>query len=372
MKKAVIFAATNPRGSLMSDILRRAGYEPEAVAAGNGETGRNPSDRSAPAGPYDPETDIRISRADLLAVAGNAARHEALAAAVARGISLRRAYGIRRPLNTIVFANRPGAAAELQKEVGRFLDPAAGEYALRHAGFADGFGGRELWEPVSPDAGPAPELAADRSALMAPFPDIPGMELAADAAGYAARRSYILLTGEAVAAYTGFLRGHATVSDCMKDALVRRTAVRAMRESASALTGGPLPDELREYAEATVRRLADPRRGRPVETVCRNPLRKLSPDERLAAPAARAWRAGLPYEGLALGIAAALRYDNPSDPESARMLGMTAAAPIRTAASEITGIDAGSGLMDAVASAYRSAPYLYGRVPETVAGPETV
>ncbi len=364
MKKAIMFAEKNPDGSPMADILRRAGYETAAVAAGYGETGSKTS-----GGLHDPELDIRISRSDLLAVAGNSARQEALAAAVARGISLRRAYGMRRPVNTIVFGNRPGAAAEMQNRVVRFLDPASVEYALRHAGFADGFGGRDLWEPGPRNAGPAPELAADRSALIGPFPDIPGMEMAPDAAGYAARRSYVLLTGEAVAAYIGSLRGHETVSDCMKDALVRRTVVRAMRESAAALTGGPLPDEVGEYVESTVRRLADPRRSRRVEAVCRNPLRKLSPHERMAAPAARAWRKGLPYEGLALGIAAALRYDNPSDPESARMQGMTAAATTRIAAAEITGIDAGSGLMDAVVSAYRSMPYLNVRVPETAAVP---
>jgi len=50
--------------------------------------------------------------------------------------------------------------------------------------------------------------------------------------------------------------------------------------------------------------------------VVRDPMRKLSPRERLVAPAALAVEYGLPHDWIVKGIVAALRYHHPEDVQS--------------------------------------------------------
>jgi mannitol-1-phosphate 5-dehydrogenase len=50
--------------------------------------------------------------------------------------------------------------------------------------------------------------------------------------------------------------------------------------------------------------------------VVRDPIRKLSPRERLVAPAMLAADYGLPFRWIASGIVAALKYEHPADEQA--------------------------------------------------------
>ena len=85
--------------------------------------------------------------------------------------------------------------------------------------------------------------------------------------------------------------------------------------------------------------------------VGREPLRKLSPTDRLVKPLSTAAGYGLPVDHLITGIGAALRYDNPEDKQSAELQEKISEKGVRDAAAEITGLH-DNHLLDAVVMAY--------------------
>ena len=88
-----------------------------------------------------------------------------------------------------------------------------------------------------------------------------------------------------------------------------------------------------------------------VTRVGREPLRKLSPTDRLIKPLTTAAGYGLPVDHLITGVGAALRYDNPEDKQSAELQDKIAEKGVRAAAAEATGLT-DEGLLDAIVEAY--------------------
>ena len=92
--------------------------------------------------------------------------------------------------------------------------------------------------------------------------------------------------------------------------------------------------------------------------VGREPLRKLSADDRLVSPLTTALSYGLPVDKLIVGIGAALRYNNPEDAQSVELQEKIAAKGVSAAFSEISGIT-DTALLAQVAEAYEKAPTLF-------------
>jgi mannitol-1-phosphate 5-dehydrogenase len=65
-----------------------------------------------------------------------------------------------------------------------------------------------------------------------------------------------------------------------------------------------------------LKRFENPTLPDPVTRVGRDPKRKLAPADRLVKPAMLAVEAGVTPTNLATGIAAALLYDDPTDPQA--------------------------------------------------------
>ncbi len=90
----------------------------------------------------------------------------------------------------------------------------------------------------------------------------------------------------------------------------------------------------------------------------REPLRKLSADDRLVSPLTTALSYGLPVDKLVLGIGAALRYHNPEDAQSAELQEKIAAKGAAAAFSEISGVT-DAALLEQVAKAYDQVTELF-------------
>ena len=88
-----------------------------------------------------------------------------------------------------------------------------------------------------------------------------------------------------------------------------------------------------------------------VTRVGREPLRKLSPTDRLIKPMTTAAGYGLPVDHLVIGAGAALHYDNPNDKQSVELQEKIGAQGVRAAAAEITGLT-DEGLLDAIVAEY--------------------
>ena len=83
----------------------------------------------------------------------------------------------------------------------------------------------------------------------------------------------------------------------------------------------------------------------------REPLRKLSADDRLISPLTTAMSYGLPVDKLILGIGAALRYNNPEDAQSVELQAKIKEKGVAAAFSEISGIT-DAALLEQVTKAY--------------------
>ena len=105
------------------------------------------------------------------------------------------------------------------------------------------------------------------------------------------------------------------------------------------------------YIEKIIGRFKNPYLQDDVTRVGREPLRKLSPTDRLISPLTTAAGFGLPVDHLLVGVGAALRYDNPEDAQSVQLQEKIAALGVRAAAAEVTGLT-DDALLDRIVAEY--------------------
>ena len=140
-----------------------------------------------------------------------------------------------------------------------------------------------------------------------------------DQAAYLERKLFIHNGGHAVCGYFGFHMGHRYIHEAVADARVARVVGHAIDELGDViLHKHPFFGEsvIRKYKADLGVRGAVAEMKDEVLRVVRDPIRKLSPRERLVAPAMYASEHGLAFNWISKGIAAALRYSHPNDPQS--------------------------------------------------------
>ena len=107
---------------------------------------------------------------------------------------------------------------------------------------------------------------------------------------------------------------------------------------------------LADYRATILRRFANPLLPDTVGRVGRQPLRKLSRHERFIGPAAEAAERGLAVDGLLTAIGAALRFDDPSDEQSAELQRRLREEDAEALTASVTGLEPGHPLFAPVAA----------------------
>jgi mannitol-1-phosphate 5-dehydrogenase len=169
----------------------------------------------------------------------------------------------------------------------------------------------ELWFAVSAP----PELVIDIKGLKGEFPRLRGVTFTEDFSALVMRKLFTVNLAQAVAAYLGFRHGCRYVHEAASHAAVAPVVRGAVTEACAALQA-EFPVHARAIARDAAGALAEiatPGLGDTIQRVARDPRRKLSSLERLVGPARLAARHGVPYDHLALGIAAALAYNDGAD-----------------------------------------------------------
>ncbi|MBI3911074.1 MAG: mannitol-1-phosphate 5-dehydrogenase [Armatimonadetes bacterium] len=275
---------------------------------------------------------------DREAVAGELARAAFACTAVGVGVLLQvapaLAAGLARrcaagggPLNVFLCENQLHCSDLLRGIVARHLaDPAAGDTL----GLVETVVSRMVplmsaeeraRDPLLAVAEDWRMLVADRSAVVGAPPDVPGVEYVSDYPGHVARKLFIHNMGHAVAAYLGYLRGHATIHEAIADPHVGLAVREAMAETCEALCRqyGWTREPVRAYAADLERRFRNAALGDTVARVGRDPLRKLRPNDRLVGAALLCLDHDVTPLQIARGIAAALRFDPPGDPSAGEL-----------------------------------------------------
>ena len=283
-----------------------------------------------------------------------------IAPAIAGGIRARRAAANESPLNIIACENGLKASSRLKELVFSQLDSADILWAESHIGFPDAAVDRivppvRCEMPLDVAVEEYFEWDVERGAFVGGVPQIKGMTPVDKLEAYVERKLFTLNTGHATAAYLGHIKGIETIGECVADARILSLVRETMQQSGEALVRkfGFDHDAHFAYIEKILRRFANPYLRDECRRVGREPLRKLSPDDRLVLPLMTAKAFGLPYDKLVLAIAAALRFDNPEDAQSVEMLSSIKAEGLEATISKYTGIAKGDPLVSEITDAYK-------------------
>ena len=266
----------------------------------------------------------QMARADVVMTGIGIDRLASVAPLIAQGLWRRSQLAGARPLNVIACENLPGAGAYLRHQIVSAADVGQAMAVNAVGGFAAALtrrittGGALEHGELSFTVSGEPDLVVDRKGLKQPLPQLVGVTFTSEFAALVMRKLFTLNCGQAVAAYLGYRVGCDTLPEAASHPRVAtavRTAVREARDALKAQFPHHALEVERDAAQA-LGEIARAGLGDTVRRVARDPRRKLTPLERLVGPARLAHKHGLPHRHLCLGIAAALAYDEPTDPEA--------------------------------------------------------
>ncbi len=313
---APLIAALRSRGAYTLRLANNAGTREVCVAP---VTGLLSSDAEGVA--------EALAGALLAATAVGVRALPLIAPLLAEGIRRRAARARAAPLNVIVCENLPHAAETLRGLVATHLTADERSWCDAQVGFVDTVIGRMVPElpaalraedPSLIIAEPYKALPVDRAGFRGAIPAIVGLEPADHFAVYTARKLYLHNAGHAVLAYLGHCKGLMLGLDALDDADIRPILEGALEESLQGIVARYDADErwLRAHVADLLARFGNRALADPISRLARDPLRKLAPEDRLVGAARVAEYGGAVPVCLAWGIAAALRYDEPTDPRA--------------------------------------------------------
>lgn len=376
MKKAVQFGAGNIGRGFIGALLSQSGYQVVFADVAEAIIDKINEDKAYTVHVMDvdckdqkienisgvnstkPEAVDEIASADLVTTAVGLVTLPRIAPTIAQAIEKRMENGVKEPMNMIACENAIRGTSQLKKAVYENLSDAGKAYADEYVGFADCAVDR-IVPPVKSEnfidvvVEEYFEWDVEKSGLKGELPQIEGMTLVDDLMAYIERKLFTLNTGHCITAYLGNLRGIPTIDKAIADEEIFGIVSAAMKESGDGLIKkyGFDPEKHAAYIKKIISRFKNPYLQDDVTRVGREPLRKLSPTDRLIKPMMTAAGYGLPVDHLVIGAGAALHYDNPNDKQSVELQEKIGAQGVRAAAAEITGLT-DEGLLDAIVAEY--------------------
>ncbi|WP_382303772.1 mannitol-1-phosphate 5-dehydrogenase [Herbiconiux sp. UC225_62] len=375
--KAVHFGAGNIGRGFVGLILHDAGYEVvfadvnadliDALAASESyqvrAVGENSSTRTVTgyralnSGTDEDAVVAEIATADIVTTAVGPNILKFVAPVIARGLSERSPE--RAPLQVMACENAINATDALKAEIVSRLGD--GSPALDRAVFAN-----TAVDRIVPNQDPGAgldvtvedffEWAIEAGPFGDALPAIPDAHFVPDLAPYIERKLFTVNTGHATVAYHGWIEGASTLADALSVPAVF-TEVKAVLAETKALLVAKHefdPAVQEAYLEKNLARFANPYLTDTPERVGRQPLRKISRHERFIGPAAELAERGLPTDALLRAVGAALRFDAPSDPQSAELAELLDTLTPERFAEQVSGIEPGHPLYPGLVATVRS------------------
>ena len=199
------------------------------------------------------------------------------------------------------------------------------------------------------------EWIVDKDLFKGKIPTIKGMELTDNLMAFIERKLFTLNTGHAITAYLGVMKGYKTIKDSIEDAEIEKAVTDAMKESGEVLIKRYDFDREKHYAyiEKILKRFRNPYLKDEVQRVGRQPLRKLSFNERLIKPLRGTEEYRTANENLINGIVAAMKYENIEDDEAKTLHAKLMSKDSREVIKEITSLES-DNLIEKIASKYKA------------------
>lgn len=194
------------------------------------------------------------------------------------------------------------------------------------------------------------EWAIERPPFGDDPPSIPGAHFVDDLAPYIERKLFTVNTGHAATAYFGAVAGDETIADALADEATAARVAATLKETSALLVAkhGLDPAELAEYRATILERFRNPALPDTVWRVGRQPLRKLSRNERFVGPAAEAAERGLSVHALVAAMGAALAFEDPEDAQAVQLQELLREQDASAVTASVTGLDPGHPLFERV------------------------
>ena len=378
MKKAIQFGAGNIGRGFIGAVLSEAGYHvvfadvnelvvnkinedgKYTVAIMDTECTEQVITNISAVDSRSPELAKEIAQAQVVTTAVGLGILPRIAGALAAGIAERQAQGITDYLNVIACENGLRASSQLKEHVYSHLSDEQKAYADEYVAFPDCSVDRivppiKSENPIDVVVEKFYEWNVERASIKGEL-KMEGMNLADNLIAYIERKLFTLNTGHAITAYLGKLKGLSTIADSIADEEIYTIVKAAMQESGEGLVAkyGFDHDAHFAYIDKIIGRFRNPHLQDDVTRVGREPLRKLSANDRLIKPTMTAVEHGFATPNLVLGIGAALHYNNPEDPQSVQLQQAISEVGVAKAFEQFSGVPADSELAAQVLAAYDS------------------
>ncbi len=185
--------------------------------------------------------------------------------------------------------------------------------------------------------------------------DIEGVNYVHNLAPFLERKIFLLNGAHALIAYLGYRRHYKYVHEAIKDEDIRSAVLKFHKEICRilCLEYGMDKDTITRYSEKLVHRFQNPYLQDDLTRVGRDPIRKLSHDDRLISPLLMCMRYGLNYGGIVTAVAAGLAYDYPKDQKAMEIQDDIRNNGIERTVCDVTGLENGSQPVRKIAAEYR-------------------
>lgn len=303
----------NTRGEYLVNIL--------------GDSSRNTVVKNAKALKFSQEEEIAeaISQAECVFDAVGGKNLSAIVPHLIRGIE-RRARVNPGPMNIVTCENWKKPADILKEGIEAGIEPGCLEFFRENVGVTEAVIMRSAIEPTPELLEKDPlavnvqnfwEFPFDASRTKAPMPE--GMiclKPITEFTGFLERKFYTYNAANGTASFAGALLGHRYIADAAHDERILKLLDGVYRETAQALSrkhNFPFEEQW-VFTRTSLNKLQDRNIVDYIERNARDPMRKLGKDDRLVGSARLCLSCGVKPEHLAIGIACACFYEEPSDP----------------------------------------------------------
>lgn len=186
---------------------------------------------------------------------------------------------------------------------------------------------------------------------------IKGAEYVKDIMKFLQRKIYIINCGHAIAAYFGYQKNYKYVQDALKDNELLKDILGAEKESAMALCkeyGFKYEDVDSYMNNMMLNRFLTPGVQDEISRVAREPIRKLSPNDRIMGPANLCEKHNLDNNHLLKAAATAFKYYQSDDEQAVKINNCIKNEGIEKAIEKYTGAKPGTKMFDTILNYYNN------------------
>lgn len=285
-----------------------------------------------------------ISKADIITTAVGVLILPKIAEIISKGIVKRIEDGNKSPLNIIACENYVNATDVLKNEILKYLN----ETHINQIKDFIGFPNCSVDRIVPPCDGDSIDVNVEEffewnveNDKIVGNLNISGMNRVGNLHSYIERKLFTLNTAHSMIAYLGFNKGYETIFESINDSYIYKNVYNAMIESGEGLIlkhSFDREDHVK-YIDKIINRFKNPYLIDSVIRVGREPMRKLSRDDRFIKPILTSISYGKEVDSLCFGASYALKFITDKDENSLKMKSIIEEKGIRDAIVYICGIE---------------------------------